>query len=451
MNLEEPARTLGPGAVGVSLAVCALALGLGVALVATDAPGVPILALAACAAAIAPLVLWPELTLALYVVVGDVKGDERIVSLGGLDLTLALGAILLAGVALHLVRRKRIVPLPSAFFLYLALVAIMAASLAYTPVLDAGLEKLGRFLTMTGIVIVAPFFVLGTPRAMKRFLVGYGVSALAICGYSLTRLGGAERLTTPSNFTIGLGHIACASILLIWFGPMARLPFRKRIVLYPLLALPLVALLGSGSRGPLIALALVIAASLVWRRKQLADAAFLAAAAILAFPFIGIPPGSVGYLSTLVDLRGAGSLLNFRAELMSQAWKLIEQHPLLGAGLQGYRYASPNAALYNWPHNIFLELACELGIPAAIIACAIFGSAAYESLRQLKDRLSPHLALSEIAAALCFAGVVNAVNTGDINSDRATWLFLSLVFVAGALRKQSVEKRELAPRGHASY
>jgi hypothetical protein len=34
-------------------------------------------------------------------------------------------------------------------------------------------------------------------------------------------------------------------------------------------------------------------------------------------------------------------------------------------------------------------------------------------------------------------GIVNATNTGDINSDRSTWLFLSLVFVMRGLRNEA--------------
>jgi O-antigen ligase len=403
-----------------------------------------------CATTISALLLYPEFALALYVVVGDVKGDDRIASLGFLDLTLAVGAILLAGIALNMLRKKRVLPLPPVFFLYIALVAMMAASLAYTPVLDAGLEKLGRFLTVTGIVIVAPFFLLGTPRAMKRFLMGYGVSAFAICCYSLKELGGFGRLVTPSNFTIGLGHIACALILLIWFGLMTRLSFTKRILLYPLLAVPAVALVGSGSRGPLIALSLSLLVSLFFYCRLLLDAACLLVLGMLTLSFIYIPEASVNYLATLVQSRSAEALLSFRGELMGHAIQLIERHPVLGVGIQGYRYYSPNAALYNWPHNIFLEIACELGIPATLVGCAIFASAVCESFRQLKDRLAPYLVFSELAAALVFAGIVNAMNTGDINSDRSTWLFISLVFVVGSLRRQALEPARLAAHGNSN-
>ena len=151
------------------------------------------------AAVVAALVRYPELALALYVVIGDVKGDERVAALVPVDLTLALGAVLIAGIAINLLRGKPVLALPREYFLLFLIVAMMAASLTYTPDFDAGVEKLARFLTVTGIVIVAPFFVLSTAEAMKRFLVGFGVVAfrdlrvLAVVAWRLGPVGDAEQ------------------------------------------------------------------------------------------------------------------------------------------------------------------------------------------------------------------------------------------------------------------
>ena len=72
------------------------------------------------------------------------------------DLTLALGGLLVAAIIINLLRKKPSVGMPSLYFLFIPLIAMMTASLCYTPVFDAGLEKVGRFLNVTGIVIVAP-------------------------------------------------------------------------------------------------------------------------------------------------------------------------------------------------------------------------------------------------------------------------------------------------------
>jgi O-antigen ligase len=396
------------------------------------------------AAVLLALLVYPELALALYVVIGDVKGDDRVAALLPWDLTLALGAVLVAGIILNFLRKKRSVAMPPAYFLFVALVALMIASLSYTPVLDAGLEKVGRFLTVTGIVIVAPFFVLGTAQAMKRFLIGFAMVAFVICAYSLGSLGGSDRLVTPSSNTIGLGHIACGLILILWFGALPRLPFLKRILIYPLLAVPALSLIGSGSRGAALALGAVILLSLFFHRALVVDLACLAALGFAAIPFVNVPEASFEYLGTLVNSQSVNALLFFRAELLSYGWKLLQQHPLLGVGIQGFRYYSPSAGLYNWPHNIFLEVCCELGLPAGILVVALFGSAIREAWRQLRDHAAPYPALSQVCAALLAVGIVNATNTGDINSDRSTWLFLSLVFVVRGLRDERSPVVQLA-------
>jgi O-Antigen ligase len=386
------------------------------------------------AAFVALLLIYPELSLALYVVVGDVKGDDRVASLVPLDLTLALGAVLFLGMALNCLRDKRVLTMPREYYLLLALVVMMVASLAWTPVFDAGLEKLGRFVSVTGIVIVAPFFVLGSAAALRRFLVTFGCAAFVICAYSLTSLGGSDRLVTPSSNTIGLGHIACGLVVLIWFGLMPRLVFPKRMLFYPVLAIALVSLIGSGSRGAAMALGATIAISLLYYRRLAGDLACLAAIFLSLVPFIRIPDASFEYLGTLTSSGSLKSLFYFRAELLDYGWSLLRSHPFLGVGIQGFRFYSPNAGLYNWPHNIFLEVCCELGLAAGAIMVALFVLAVREAFHQVKDRVSPHPMFAQIAAALLAVGIVNGTNTGDINSDRSTWLFLSLLFAVKALR-----------------
>lgn len=425
-------------------AIFAASLGVGWGIFAANLFGQTLIAFVLGIATVTVLLIYPELALALYVVIGDLKGDERVASILPVDLTLALGATILAGIALNLFRGKCMVRMPASFLLYIALIALMVASLAYTPVFDAGLEKLGRFVTVTGLVIVAPFFILTTPQALKRFFAGFAVIAFLICGYSLTQLGGSERLVTPSSNTIGLGHVACSLILVIWLICMPRFSFFKRMLVYPLLAVPLMALIGSGSRGAAIALGMAILTNLFLYRQFLPDLVCLTVLGFAAVPFLNIPEASFEYLGTLANSRSMDNLLNFRAELLGYGWHLLQQHPLIGVGIQGFRYHSLNAGLYNWPHNIFLELACELGIPAMLIVCAIFGSAIHESFLQIRDEVSPYLRFSHLAAALLLVGFVNSLNTGDINSDRSTWLFVSLVFVVGGLRIRGSKPPEVS-------
>jgi O-antigen ligase len=442
LNLGDPGRLV------KNAAILAVSAGVGFIVFAIEPTPCGVALGLLTPVVLASLLAWPELALALYVVVGDVKGDERVAALLPWDLTLALGALLVVGILLNFLRRKPVVAMPSSYFLFIVLVVMMVASLSYTPVLDAGIEKLGRFLTVTGIVIVAPFFVLGTPQAMKRFLWGFSVAAFVICAYSLSSLGGSDRLVTPSSNTIGLGHIACGLVLIIFFGLLPRLSFLKRMLLYPVLAVPMLALIGSGSRGAAIALGFVLLMSVFFQRSLLLDLGCMSALGLATIPFINIPRASFEYLGTLVNGQSLKALLFFRAELLNYGWELLQQHPLIGVGIQGFRYYSPNAGLYNWPHNIFLEVSCEMGIGAGLLVIALFAIALHEAWDQLNDHLSPCLVFSQIAVALLVVGIVNATNTGDINSDRSTWLFLSLIYVVRGLRREKFVVASAEPARH---
>ena len=383
------------------------------------------------------LLLYPEFALALYVVVGDVKGDDRVASLLPFDWTIALGAVLVAGMLLNVLRGRRIATMPPVYFLLGALAIWMAASLTYTPVFEGGLEKLGRFVTVTGIVIVAPFFVLGSPAAMKRFLAAFGVAAFGICAYALLGLGSDERLVSPSANTIGLGHVACALVMLIWFAAIPRDRWPLRLIFYALFTIPVVALIGSGSRGSAIACVLAILLSLYFCRQRITDFALIGGGGLLAIPFLRIPQASLDYLSTLVKSGSVSALLDFRSDLLGYGWQLLQRHPLIGAGIGGFQYSSPNPNVYKWPHNVFLEVACELGIPALLLVCVFFAAAVRESCRQLRLSCSVCGTLPQLGAAWLLLGLVNALNTGDINSDRTTWLFASVVFVIGTFTHSS--------------
>lgn len=381
------------------------------------------------------LLLYPELALAVYLVIGDLKGNERIAALFPFDLTLAASVVLIAGILLRLIRRKPAVSMPPVYFLFVALATIMAISLVYTPVFSAGLEKLVLFLTVTALAIVAPFFVLVETRTTKRFLWCFGGAGYAICLMSLAGLGGAGRLVTPSDNTIGLGRLACVTATMIWFAGIIKEPWRRKLVAYAALSVPLIAMIGSGSRGSAVAFTLAIAISVFIYKRSIIDVVGLGLFGLAVVPFLKIPESSFEYLSSLTGAQSFGGLLDFRADLLEHGWRLVREHPLIGAGIGGFRYSSPNPGMYKWPHDIFLELGCELGIPAALIGGAIFACAVRESLRQLRNPTSPFFRLSTIGAALLCIGMVAAVTTGNINSDRSIWFFVSLVFVIGAQRR----------------
>lgn len=376
----------------------------------------------------AALIIWPEITLGLYPLVGSVKTDERLSFLGSADMTVVLVALVWVGVILKYLRKGIKVHLPSAYWLFVPFVFMMIVSLTYTPDFDAGLDKVARFLTLTSTAILGPFLVLQSSKELRRFLITYGAGAFIISLDSLSMLGGTARLTTPSSTTIDLGLVGVAGVLVIWFLILPVLSFRWRLVFYPFLAVCAIAVLGSGSRGPFIVLCCCMALSLFLYRNLVKDAGLIALGLILALPFVHIPESSFQYLGQLTKGAAEYGWAGFRSVLMELGWQLMKEHPLIGVGIQGFRYHSRNVTVYNWPHNIFLEVGCELGVPVAIAVIGILMAAVWQAAKLLKEVTPEYRTLTATVVAFLIMGFLDFMNTGDINSGRVSWMCISLVF-----------------------
>ena len=112
---------------------------------------------------------------------------------------------------------------------------------------------------------------------------------------------------------------------------------------------------------------------------------------------------------------------------------------MLGVGIGGYPARSPNAALFNYPHNVFLEVSAEMGILSSALLVVLVAASFRESLRQVINRHFPLHKLSCVVLVLLVMGLVSMMTSGDITSHRNMWLYLTLPFVLRnlALRQES--------------
>jgi len=95
------------------------------------------------------------------------------------DLTVAVGGLVIFSVCAKLITRKGELALPHEYLLYLPLLAMMILSLAYTPDLPGGVDKTLRFLCLTSIGIISPFVLFDSVAKLKNSIIGReGVSAV---------------------------------------------------------------------------------------------------------------------------------------------------------------------------------------------------------------------------------------------------------------------------------
>lgn len=378
------------------------------------------------------LLRYPEGALGLFFLVGLVKGDPSLSS-SPVDLTVLIGVVVQVSICYRIFIKRQALTLPVEYFFYVPLLAMMVLSLTYTPDLAGGMDKLLRFVCLTGIGIVAPFVLFDVPVKINRFFATLILGGVALAANSMRMLGGEERMVSPSGLNTELGAASAVALILIWGLVFPRLSLVGRMLFYPILGLLGVALIGSGGRFANVSAVICIFVGALLCRKLFWDILLAGALGLLALPFVWIPQASFDYL---LSIWHPSQAMGTRDDLMWLGVRMFAEHPILGVGAQGFRYLSPNPLTYNYPHNLILELGSEMGVIAALSFLAIIFCAFREIIRQLLDPVRRNPLTATIFLLLIYV-FLDAMVSGDINDLRFMWFVFGLPFVLRNLESSS--------------
>jgi len=191
----------------------------------------------------------------------------------------------------------------------------------------------------------------------------------------------------------------------------------------------------SGSRGGLVAFAGVAVAGAIpvlrrlKRRGRRQLAAAIAVAGIPALWVLG-PRLAPLWHERFVQQTFVDRYASSRDTLTSQAWQMFQDHPLVGAGLDGFHATYPQ---WPYPHNLLLGAGAEGGtvavalllIPMLVIVAAIWRA------RPLRSNV-----LFLLLAGLAL--LVASIFSGDFYDTRFMWLFFGLAGIEA--RRSSVDQ-----------
>jgi O-antigen ligase len=216
----------------------------------------------------------------------------------------------------------------------------------------------------------------------------------------------------------------------------------------------IVAVILSLARGSWISLlaALALLVSLGWCRLSKAEKKtyFVSAGGVLICACLLLTPFStIIYERLTADDEGSALI---RIPLMETAFRVIEDNPLVGVGLNGYR---SNMTKYdetgifvsqvfpNPVHNVFAHVTAEIGIPGGILFCLLILTILFEcfKMRSARDRLLFAVALG--AAAGIIALVISAMkepgSLGSVRpSMRTCFLLFGTVLAISRIRRQLI-------------
>jgi O-antigen ligase len=192
----------------------------------------------------------------------------------------------------------------------------------------------------------------------------------------------------------------------------------------------------SGSRGGLLSLAAIVLVGGVplWRRMSAKMRGSLVLAAVaggMLVPFFVEPAWFTGLQQRLVEQTLVQRYDSGRSEILVGAWRLFGEHPVAGAGLDGYYALIGSLAGWEYPHNLVLATAAEgglLGLVALLGALAAAGA----TLQAARPLGADALGFSLCALFMLIASMFS----GDYYDSRFAWFFLGLAVVSAKRDRQ---------------
>lgn len=169
----------------------------------------------------------------------------------------------------------------------------------------------------------------------------------------------------PNDLALMLNLILA---LVLGLYSSARKPIAK-ICLLGVMALSVSGVISSFSRGGFLTLATIAILWLIKRTRERGPAVLLFVLAAVPLVVILLPGGYGHRLYSIfdssADLTGSSQA---RMDSMGLAWNAILAHPVVGTGLRqhGIAFHEATGGWNNGVHNVFLEIAADLGIPALL-------------------------------------------------------------------------------------
>jgi O-antigen ligase len=322
-----------------------------------------------------------------------------------------------------------------ALVLTVLLIAWLLVRLVGSPGYDYGRTKLQLF-TFVNVAALVGGLAIG--RSRRHFaLFAQVMLALAVANSLVLAKqlagGGAQQVAAnrfviassydPIGFGRAMGFGLLISIALLLSGSALWLRVTA-LASVPVLGL---AIMASGSRGPVLGLvagAVVLGACAMRSREARRRLLWIAPAAGVGGVLVTqlVPGQSITRVFSFLTGHGSDTRGEDRLALYHLAWRAFADHPLAGIGTGGF--ASIGGKLYEYPHNLLLEVGAELGLPGALLFLGLIGVGVVTALRMVRSgtrRIDASFALG----LLVFA-VLNSMFSGDITGNGDIWLAIGL-------------------------
>jgi hypothetical protein len=364
-----------------------------------------------------------------------------------------VGLVLLLAAIPALLQAGRVRPPGPMQWLVLAFYLWFCCSYFWTTEPLATLDKMRGYFQEMMIVWLAWEFA-DSPRDLRALLQAFVAGSWVLAFLTLANFRSAEAIAAGQIRFVAEGQdpndvarfldlgFPLAALLMSSLPGKQRWPGRLLALGY--LPLGLVAVLLTASRGGFLAAVIALGGCgllLVKSHPKGALAGTLAMPLVAAGLWFAIPHETFDRLATIPAQLESGDL-NQRLNIWDAGWHAFVRSPLVGSGAGSFTGAAATN-FRDTAHNSELSILVGGGLVALFLAVSIVVLAARAALR---TRGPLKLALATVLVVWAIASQVDTVE-----ENRATWLLLGLIAVAGRLAVEEPEGlEECFPADHAS-
>lgn len=320
---------------------------------------------------------------------------------------------------------------------------MLLVGILYSPLPSEGLVKTGKYLSMNLYIFFATILFINDVDRLKGLVKMLALLGFVAAGLSVVYIAyaGTESITrfalpaqNPIWFARGMGMSLLATLFLL---ELTQKTIEKFVYVF-FITIMLFLLYTAGSRGPF--LALIASLFFYLFLLQTKRSSFLKKSLFVVLVFsslaISVVIAPEHIWNRMISLfSGFDPTTFYRLQFFELAKNLFLENPLKGVGTAGFTYFTS----LNYPHNILLEFACELGVLGLFALLVLVVNTAYWGVKLLRDENATtlELSLSRLYLVLFLFSLINSQFSG------AVWGNYELWFSAGGICTLHYTTREL--------
>lgn len=386
--------------------------------------------------------IWPSLVLVGSLTAGLFKATPELQAFLSIDLTLVFALLVFLSGFARLVRSRSSAArlLANRWFLglFLAFCLILIAGLTITPSPNYGLDKTLKFIGVAGPAVL--LVLLWERRHLGQFLKVLFLFSCVMAFHAIVRPRNASGfLTAFSSNYLGLARQVGYGALIGFVHLLAEQKnvLGKFLVFSVSMTLTVVVLM-SGGRGPVVAFILSMTAlslyecvfssgpilGILKRTVPAIGLGFLVLVLTSVSPF-GLFDTAKARFTLLVRETGPSALT--RISLAKTALSTFSANWLLGTGVGGFSKQSTGFDCREYPHNLLLEVASEMGIVGLVLLSALIVVSLRRFHRAWRSTGITDRSILRTALALFAFAFFNACVSGDLVDNRMVFVTLALL------------------------